>query len=147
MPLTGTALILCPQLPSPPSLFSDSLRPSVPGFARQFQMFSCMVKYAEDTRRTLLLSRFESKHYKRGTDRDAGLPYMDEIIDLDRLYNGDISQPFIKRIPRPDRSKNQNNSAKCEKSLGVKIKWEDDDYDVDPVKAKRLGVKVRCPKR
>ena len=55
-------------------------------------MFSCMVKYAEDTRRTLLLGRFESKHYKRRTDMDAGLPYMDEIIDLDRLYNGDIWQ-------------------------------------------------------
>ena len=116
---------------------------SYEGFARQFQMFSCMVKYAEDSRRKLLLGRFESKHYKMGTDRDAGLPYMDEIVDLDALYNGDPRQPIITRVPRYDRSKGQKNSARCDLSIGIKIKWEDDDYDVDPDKAKQEGKKAR----
>eukprot|EP00520_Triparma_pacifica_P004112 CAMPEP_0118632032 /NCGR_PEP_ID=MMETSP0785-20121206/222_1 /TAXON_ID=91992 /ORGANISM="Bolidomonas pacifica, Strain CCMP 1866" /LENGTH=281 /DNA_ID=CAMNT_0006522763 /DNA_START=573 /DNA_END=1418 /DNA_ORIENTATION=- len=37
-------------------------------------------------------------------------------------------------------------SQVCDASLGIKLKWEDDDYDVDPQKAAREGIKKRCPK-
>ncbi|GMH99172.1 hypothetical protein TrST_g6314 [Triparma strigata] len=119
------------------------------GFARQLQTFSCMVNFAEHSGRNLELLRFTSKHYKRevgSTKRDMALPHMDEIIDLNRIYNGDPKQPHVTRMDWPNLKPKQEDSMKCDKSIGVKIKWEDDDYDWRPVEAKRMGLKARCPK-
>ncbi|GMI08322.1 hypothetical protein TrLO_g6483 [Triparma laevis f. longispina] len=119
------------------------------GFARQLQTFSCMVNFAEHTSRNLELLRFTSKHYTREVDstkRDMALPFMDEIIDLNRIYNGDPKQPHVTRMPWPNTKEWQPDSMSCDKSVGVKIKWEDDDYDWWPEEAKKMGLKARCPK-
>jgi len=88
----------------------------------------------------MFIDRIESNHYRKNhCNEDNVLPYMDEIVDLGGIYalKGSKSRPAIVYSMGENRN--------CDASLGIKLKFEDDDYDRNSENAARRGVKKRCP--
>ena len=88
-----------------------------------------------------LKDRIKSNHYHNNHgNEDNFLPYMDEVVDLCRIYESKEpnSRPAIIHAIEKNR--------KCDASLGINLKFEDDDYDRNNEGDARRGIKKRCPK-
>ncbi|GMI44570.1 hypothetical protein TrCOL_g9352 [Triparma columacea] len=95
-----------------------------------------MVESAELTERSLLLDKVVSTHSVDAMGQEKNLEYMDDIVDLKAIYSmkPNAALPGIYHVQ-------DSEPAVCDASVGIRLKWEDDDDD-----GTMQRMKKRCPK-